>query len=62
MDGVLRSCSASSFMNFLVHVLLSLPAHSGRICAQIFFVLEISGGGGGGGGGQGCLVLKGWFI
>ena len=53
----LCSCSSSSFMNLLVHALISLPAHSGRIGAQAVSLWKKSGGGGGGGGGQGVLVL-----
>ena len=52
----LCSCSSSSFMNLLVHALISLPAPSARIGAQAVSFWEKSGGG------KGVLVLKGWFI
>ena len=55
----LCSCSSSSFMNWLVHALISLPAHSGRIGAQAVSLWKKSGGGGGA---RVFWSFKGWFI
>ena len=45
----LRSSSSSSFMNLLVHALISLPAPSARIGAQAISCWKNQGGG------QGCF-------
>ena len=47
----LCSCSSSSFMNLLVHALISLPTPSARLVHRLFPCGKIRGGGGGGGGG-----------